>query len=233
MAAKTSSTEPYSKSESAYRVLRERIVNGVYVSGHRLVLGQLAKEFGISAVPVREAIRRLEAQGYVRFERNVGAEVVGIDSAQYTHVMQTLAYLEGAATSLAAPLLTPDDIAQGRQLNDELRRHLEDFDPLGFTRTNQRFHALLCARCPNPHLRELVERDTERMSMIRSSTFVFVPLRARESVAEHDHILDLLEAGAPALEIEVATREHKLGTLRAFLESQAAHDTGAGSGTGV
>ncbi|GGN22817.1 GntR family transcriptional regulator [Streptomyces fuscichromogenes] len=221
MASRTTDEKRLSKSESAYRVLKERIVGGVYASGHRLVLDQLAKEFGVSAVPVREAVRRLEAQGYVRFERNVGAEVIGIDPSEYAHVMQTLAYLEGAATSLAAPLLTPDDLARARQLNEELRGCLEDFDPVGFTRTNQRFHRLLCGRCPNPHLRELVERDAERMSMIRSSTFVFVPLRARESVTEHHQLLDLLETGAPALEIEVAARDHKLGTLRAFLESGA------------
>ena len=61
-----------SKSQQAYRFIRERIDDGRYVPGYRLVLGQIAKELDVSVVPVREAIRRLEAEGLVTFERNVG-----------------------------------------------------------------------------------------------------------------------------------------------------------------
>ena len=81
MPARTPSTPtfgtggPLSKSESVYRELRSRIISGRYNAGYRLVLDQLAREMGVSAVPVREAIRRLEAERLVTFTRNVGAEV--------------------------------------------------------------------------------------------------------------------------------------------------------------
>ncbi len=62
-----------SKSEAAYATISERINNGAYSPGYRLVLGTIAEELGCSVVPVREAIRRLEAEGLVNFTRNVGA----------------------------------------------------------------------------------------------------------------------------------------------------------------
>lgn len=68
------------------------------------MLGQIAQELGVSAVPVREAIRLLEAEGLVTFERNVGAQVAMVDEIEYQHTMQTLALVEGYATALAVPL---------------------------------------------------------------------------------------------------------------------------------
>ena len=96
-----------SKSQKAYDFLRERIDDGRFVPGYRLVLGQIARELDVSVVPVREAIRRLEAEGYVTFERNVGAQVALINESEYLNTMQTLAIVEGAATALSAPLITP------------------------------------------------------------------------------------------------------------------------------
>ena len=92
-----------SKSQRAYRFLRERIDDGRYVPGYRLVLAQIASELDVSVVPVREAIRRLEAEGLVTFERNVGAQVALIKETEYLHTMQTLSLVEGAATALSAP----------------------------------------------------------------------------------------------------------------------------------
>jgi outer membrane cobalamin receptor len=63
------------------------------------VLAKIAEDLGVSVVPVREAIRRLEAEGLVKFERNVGATVAGIDPTEYLYTMQTLSIVEGAATA--------------------------------------------------------------------------------------------------------------------------------------
>ena len=59
-----------SKSEQAYAAVKARIVDGSYSPGYRLVLAKIAEDLGVSVVPVREAIRRLEAEGLVKFERN-------------------------------------------------------------------------------------------------------------------------------------------------------------------
>jgi len=205
-----------SKSERAYAVIRERILDGTYSPGYRLVLDRLAREQQVSTVPVREAIRRLEAERLVEFERNVGARVSGIDPVEYRHTMQTLAIVEGAATALAAPLLTDDDLARAADLNQQLRRCLDDFDAPTFAALNARFHAVLRGPCPNPQLAELVERGWARMGAIRGPAFS-VPRRAPDSVAEHDRLLALVRADADPTEVEACARGHRHATLDAFL----------------
>ena len=72
-----------SKSEQAYAWVRSRIISRAFVPGYRLVLGAIAGELDMSVVPVREAIRRLEAEGLVTFERNIGAHVALVDESEY------------------------------------------------------------------------------------------------------------------------------------------------------
>ncbi|MFF2389776.1 GntR family transcriptional regulator [Agromyces sp. NPDC058104] len=214
-------TTPESKSQRAYAFIRARIDDGRYVPGYRLVLGAIAGELGVSVVPVREAIRRLEAEGLVTFERNVGAQVALIKETEYLHTMQTLALVEGSATALSAPALTAEQLARARAVNERMRRTLDDFDPHRFTELNLEFHAVLFEECPNPHILDLVHRGWNRMKVLRDSSFSFVPGRAHESVAEHERILELIEAGAPALDIELAARAHRTATLDAVLAYQA------------
>ena len=212
-----------SKSERAYRFLRERIDDGRYVPGYRLVLGSIARELDVSVVPVREAIRRLEAEKLVTFERNVGAQVALIQETEYLHTMQTLALVEGSATALSAPLLTPDHLRRAREINERMRRTLDDFEPHRFTELNLQFHSVLFEECPNPHSLDLVHRGWNRMRLLRDSSFSFVPGRALESVDEHDRILDLIETGADQLDIELAARRHRNATLDAVLAYQSEH----------
>ncbi|WP_457971666.1 GntR family transcriptional regulator [Arthrobacter sp. D1-17] len=208
---------PGSKSEQAYQAVKARIVEGTYTPGYRLVLGTIAKDLGFSVVPVREAIRRLEAEGLVKFERNVGATVAGIDPTEYLYTMQTLSIVEGAATALSAPLIDSVAIARARAVNKEMRECLDHFDPVGFTQLNQDFHRVLFEHCPNPHILDLVYRGWIRLASLRSSTFRFVPGRARASVEEHEALLKLIETGADADTIEKAARLHRSATLNAYL----------------
>lgn len=212
-----------SKSQLAYAWIKSRIADGTYVSGYRLVLGSIAKELGISAVPVREAIRLLESEGLVTFERNVGAQVALIDEDEYVHTMQTLSIVEGAATALSASRIEPGDIERARAINERMKATLTDFHPHRFTELNLEFHSALFERCPNPHILDLVHRGWARLRVLRDSSFSFVPGRAAESVREHEQILELLESGAPALDIELAARAHRTRTLDAVVAYQAAH----------
>ncbi|MCC3289824.1 GntR family transcriptional regulator [Arthrobacter sp. zg-Y1110] len=206
-----------SKSEQAYTQLKDRILGGEMSPGYRLVLSSIATEMGFSVVPVREAIRRLEAEGLVHFVRNVGATVAGIDPDLYLHTMQTLSIIEGAATALAAPSISAEELAKARELNNQMREVLDNFDPVRFTALNTEFHALLYARCPNPHILDLVHRGWNRLGRMRSSVFRYVPDRAHASVQEHEALLDLIDAGAPAADVEHAARAHRTSTLNAFL----------------
>ena len=227
-----SDIETASKSEQAYTWIRSRITGHVFGPGYRLVLGPIAEELGMSVVPVREAIRRLEAEGLVTFERNVGARVTLVDESEYAHTMQTLGLVEGAATALSAPLLDSDALAQAAEVNDRMSRLLDHFDAHAFTELNRQFHTVLFEPCPNPHLLDLVHRGWARLSGIRDSTFAYVPGRAHHSVDEHAQILELIREGAEPLEIELAARNHRWRTRDAFLDAlhnRSAHATGEAS----
>ncbi|SDY49331.1 DNA-binding transcriptional regulator, GntR family [Amycolatopsis xylanica] len=207
-----------SKSELAYDWLRRKIARHEYGPGYRLVLAEIAAELGMSVVPVREAIRRLEAERLVTFERNVGARVAMVDENEYLHAMQTLGVTEGIATALSAPALTAANLGRARVINDRMVALLDSFDAHTFTMLNQQFHSELFECCPNPQILELVRQGWTRLSGLRDSTFTFIPGRARQSVEEHEHILSLIEAKADPLEIELAARNHRWATMRAFLE---------------
>jgi len=206
-----------SKSQRAYHWIKGRIANQDFTPGYRLVLGSIANELDMSVVPVREAIRQLEAEGLVTFERNVGAHVSMVDDSQYRFSMQALSFLEGTATALAARRLSADDLRRARAVNELMVETLDHFDPRSFTALNQEFHAILFAQCANPRMLELVNAEWGRLGHLRDSTFSFVPGRAAESVREHEHILTLIEQGAALSEIEMAARRHRSATLDAYL----------------
>ncbi len=206
-----------SKSQRAYHWIKERIVRQEFTPGYRLVLGSIAGDLDMSVVPVREAIRQLEAEGLVTFERNVGAHVSMVDDSAYRFSMQALGILEGTATALAARSLTADDIRRAREVNELMTRTLDHFDPKSFTALNHEFHSILYSKCANPRVLELVNAEWGRLGHLRDSTFSFVPGRAQESVAEHESILALIEQGAPLGEIETAARRHRSATLDAYM----------------
>src|SRR5918997_6066312 len=98
------------KHEFAYRSIRERIEDAVYRPGQRLVIDALARDLNMSQVPIREAIRRLQAEGWISYRRNSGPEVANIGLEQWQSTMEVLAVLEGYATGLAAPQITAEDL---------------------------------------------------------------------------------------------------------------------------
>ena len=206
-----------SKSQRAYELLHDRIVDGSYSPGFRLVLDAIGRELDMSVVPVREAIRRLEAEGLVTFERNIGARVAEIDELAYHDTMETLSFVEGAAISLAAGLYSKSDVDDARAINERMRDSLDEFDPVRFTALNEAFHRRLSDVCPNAVLVDVVDVNWKRLSRLRQSTFSFVPSRARPSVDEHEAILGLIEEGADPRRIELAVRAHRLATPDAYL----------------
>lgn len=213
-------TPSSSKADVAYQAIVAGIQAQRYEPGDRLVLAQIATELDMSVVPVREAIRRLQSENLVAYERNVGATVVGIDPVEYQTTMETLALVEGFSTAQCAPLVTATDLETARRINDEMRAQVdgrEEFDPPVFTQLNKEFHSVLFEHHQNAHIHDLVHRGWNRLSALRSSTFAYVPGRAEESVAEHEQLLDLIAAGAAFADIEQAARQHRLNTLNAYL----------------
>jgi DNA-binding GntR family transcriptional regulator len=170
----------------------------------------------VSALPVREAIRRLEAEGLVVFRPNVGAQVAPAEPGVFDEEMTVLAVLEGYATAQAAPLLTPEDLGRLTEITDRMVAAMESLDTLRFGRLNHEFHGVILARCPNTALVELVDGVTRRLDAIRRTVFVQIPYRGAASVADHRELIRLLSQPAPAAEIETAAREHKLSTVESF-----------------
>ncbi|HEY1711683.1 MAG TPA: GntR family transcriptional regulator [Solirubrobacteraceae bacterium] len=211
------------KQQQLYAALRERILSGAYGPGFRVVIDQVAAEFAVSALPVREAIRRLEAEGLIVYRPNAGAQVAPAEPELFEDTMSVLALLEGQATALAAPLLSADDLSALEQRTDDMVAAMEQMDSLAFGRHNRAFHQVVYARCPNPVLVSMLREVDRRLDAIRTTVFVHIPYRGAASVAEHRELIELLRAGAPAKRIETAARRHKQRTVESFRAWQREH----------
>jgi DNA-binding GntR family transcriptional regulator len=208
--------KPMTKQERAYRAIRERILDGSYGPGYRIVIDSLAEELSISALPVREAIRRLEAEGLVVYRANAGAQVAPAEPGVFQEEATVLALLEGYATALAAPHLDEADIERLTEINAGMVDAMEELDALRFGRLNHDFHTLINEHCPNAALLEMLNELTRRLNAKRRTVFVHIPYRGKTSVAEHEQLIRLIAGRAPATEIEVAARNHKLSTVQSF-----------------
>ncbi|HEY4277286.1 MAG TPA: GntR family transcriptional regulator [Conexibacter sp.] len=204
------------KQERVYQAVRERILSGAYGPGFRVVIDALAEEFEVSALPVREAIRRLEAEGLVIYRPNAGAQVAPAEPGVFDEEMTVLAVLEGFAASLAAPLLSDDDVKELRRINDQMVAAMETLDSLSFGRLNQEFHALINSRCPNEALVDLLRDVARRLDAIRRTVFVQIPYRGSASVSEHAALIELIARRAKPAKIEAAARAHKMHTVESF-----------------
>ncbi len=206
---------PTNKHERAYRLIRERIEAGVYQPGQRLVIDALARDLDMSQVPIREAIRRLQAEGWVTYRHNSGPEIANIGLEQWQATMEVLAVLEGYATALAAPTMGKQDVRVLRQHVSAMQRAMEQFDLLAFSHANRAFHSVIYARCPNPVLVERISETQAQLDAMRSTLFPSVPQRGAESIAEHRQLVELLDKRASFEAIERSAREHKLEFLTA------------------
>ncbi len=209
------------KQERVYRALRERILSGVYGPGYRVVIDAIAEEFEVSALPVREAIWRLEAEGLVIYRPNAGAQVAPADPGAFDEEMTVLALLEGYATALAVPHLGKEQMAHLTEINEAMVDAMERLDSLAFGRLNQEFHGVIHDCCPNETLVDMLRDVARKLDAIRRTVFVQIPYRGAASVAEHRALLELIASGASSAEIEAAAREHKLQTVRSFRAWQA------------
>jgi DNA-binding GntR family transcriptional regulator len=210
-----------SKAEQAYLILKQGIMDGTYGPGQRLVIDQLGRQHGISSVPWRESLRRLEAEGWVDIIPNAGAIVKTVDVDSWQRTMQLLARLEGYATALSAPHLTAEHIAEARSLNRDMGQALANFDLQRFGDLNREFHQLLCSQSDDSRLNDLVAAEWTRLDLIRRRAFWYAPGRALASLSEHEQILDLIEGGVEPDLIETSVRRHEINTLDAVARHEA------------
>lgn len=229
--ARKASEHGITKQERAYRAIRERIRSGAYSPGYRVVIDTLADELEVSAVPIREAIRRLEAEGLIVYRPHAGAQVAPADPGLFDEEMTVLAVLEGYATALAAPEMDADDIEKLKAINQRMVAAMEQLDPLSFGRLNHEFHAAIYARCPNSALVDLLREVARKLDAIRRTVFLQIPYRGSVSIEEHRRLIELIEAQVPFAEIEEAARAHKLHTVESFRQWQREHEPAGIAGT--
>jgi DNA-binding GntR family transcriptional regulator len=222
-----------SKQESAYQLIRRRIERGEYSPGQRLVIDKLAEEIGISQVPIREAIRRLEAESLLSYEPNSGPKVAPLSREVWAQLLETVALLEGYATALAAPRLTPEDLSELKKINTRMSGALREDDLAQVSACNRAFHALILDRCPNAVVVEQLRQSQTRLDSLNRALFareqaVVMQLLGTKAgqiaVADHESLIKSIRRGTPAATIEQLTREHVLVHLRAV---QSAFDRAA------
>jgi DNA-binding GntR family transcriptional regulator len=212
------------KQERAYATIRERILSGVYGPGYRVVIDTLATELEVSAVPVREAIRRLEAEGLIVYRPNAGAQVAPAEPGLFDEEMTVLAVLEGFATALAAEEMDAAAVERLRAINQLMVEAMERIDALSFGQLNHEFHAAIYEHCPNPSLVEIIHDVGRRLDAIRRTVFVQIPYRGSASIEEHRQLIALIDEGAPFGDIEAAARAHKLNTVESFRAWRREHE---------
>ncbi|WFU51995.1 GntR family transcriptional regulator [Sinorhizobium terangae] len=172
------------------RILADRIVTGQLAPGMKLKQDKFAEEFGASHVPVREAFRRLEAQGLVVSEPRRGVRVASFDLNEVREVAEMRAALEVLALRHAAPHLTPSILNEAEEATvagDDSR------DVRSWEDANRRFHRLILMPCGMPRL--LAEIDDLHAA---SARFLFASWRSEWEVrTDHEHraILAFLREG--------------------------------------
>ncbi len=212
----TKNNHKISKQEFAYRTVRERILDGTYSPGYRLIISQLAREFSTSAIPIREALRQLEAEKLIEYKQFSGAVVTPVDERQYVETLKVFAVLLGFATALSLKNFPVKQIRELESLNRQMQQALEDFDFHRFGRLNRMFHELSIRYCENQYLLKTIEEIQNRIDSIRLTGSTFFGVRARESVQEHEMIISFFREKATPAEVEQFVKNHVCKTAEAY-----------------
>ncbi|MBO1902264.1 GntR family transcriptional regulator [Leucobacter weissii] len=220
------------KTQLVYDFVMERIVDGTFGTGEFLNIGLLAEKTGVSLIPTREALRRLESEGLVEFLFHRGVRVAELTIEEYREIMQTQAVLEGLAVGLSVPLLTDGELSRAREVNARMNEAHDSGDFHAYNEGSLEFHGILRAPCPNRHLRDILDRGQSRIAAVRASVVGYRGTVAQRLSDEHEHMLDRIAAGAGSDEVEALMRAHREGTIAADSEGlrrSAAEARGGGS----
>ena len=207
------------KNVAVYNKLRQDIIKGKLKPGQKVVMADLAKAFGLSETPVREAIRRLESEGYVDFTPHTGAIVTKIDEGEMVEIYLIRIALEELATRLASPHITEKDIDFLNKKNREMEMAIQQNRYEILAGINKLFHLRIYKAAPFPRLYKMICDlwDTfERWP----SVFSYVPERAAASVEEHKKIIQALQT-RDTDQADQLIKEQKERTLKALQKYMA------------
>ncbi len=195
--------------DEAYTHILDALRLGRYVAGERLIAETIAAEIGTSRMPVREALRRLAAEGLVTVRANRGVTVNAPNVKDMREVFEMRAVLEGLAVRLAVPNLAAADIRH-------LERLLEAMEPRSelqadWTTAHRHFHEALCAKSDCPRL---LRQISALHSVVEPHMRMWASMEDRQvgTREHHEKLLDAIRAG-DANACEQAMRQHVLDTV--------------------
>lgn len=184
--------ERQTASDHVADALRQAIVSGQFEDGEELNQVELAQHFNVSRVPIREALRRLEAEGLVSAEAHRRATVIGLNRERGAEIFEIRALLECFMLERAAPALSKEDLATLGELCDAMDEIGTDDHPQ-WLELNRRFHHLLLGPAGSQVAMAIVERLVGQVERyLRRSGGV---QRAGEAGREHRQILRALSRG--------------------------------------
>jgi len=213
------------KSEIIYQEIKEDIINGKYKPNERIVISDVAREFGASDIPVREAMRQLESDGLIQSKPYVGAIVTNFDLADICKIYQIRAVLEGLATRQAVDRIKKNGLKKLDTILSKMTKAVGSGNHVLLSNLNRDFHHVIYAASDNEYLIKVIF-DLWDMSLRARAIFSFMPGRAQEAVDEHtDIVAALKKKDAKAAEkLVIEHMNSHLKALQLFYEREKTAD---------
>lgn len=192
--------------ELVLEAIREAIMNGSLQPRERLMEIQLAEELGVSRTPVREALRKLELEGFIVMVPRKGAYVSDLSLKDIADVFEIRAALEGLAGGLAADRITEDELEEMEHTLVEKANAIQNDDIDKLVEVDTKFHEALYKASRNERLFPIISNLREQIQRFRLNS-LSVPGRKQESLEEHRNILEAIQARNVPLARQLA-QEH-------------------------
>ncbi|MBR3624519.1 MAG: GntR family transcriptional regulator [Selenomonadaceae bacterium] len=183
--------------EVVSEALRKAIREGVLLPGERLMEIQLSEELGVSRTPVREAIRKLDQEGYVVMMPRRGAYVASITIRDINEIFEIRRALESLSSSLAAERISADELETLQRLLVEIGRYIKSKDMEKIVETDIKFHDLLYQASRNARLVGIISNLREQLTRFRTLSMSY-PGRLEETLKEHKAMVDAMAKGDAA-----------------------------------
>ncbi len=183
--------DPSPLHERIYETLRAEVISGQRKPGELLSEAELARSWGVSRSPIREALRQLEQHDLVRWAPRRGATVARLTVAGLRDIYEVREALESLSAGLAAERGSPADLAKMRDLAAEVEQAQDEGDYLRAIMLDDEFHRLMASTTRNRMLESQSGRVLDRVIMARMMVRE-EPGRTQEIVHEHQGILDAL-----------------------------------------
>ena len=181
--------------EEVYTTLQMWIIEGVYRPGETIRDQDLADALGVSRTPVREALQRLQDEGFVETATNRWTRVATLDLDEVRHLYPIIWSLELLAISLAQHRLTSHDLEHMREANARLHEALTTKDAVAASKADYAFHQIFIDQSANPDLIRILNEVKIRLRWLEVAYFREL-VGAIQSIREHEAILDALEKGS-------------------------------------